>query len=462
MSTGVSKRVVLIIISVAAFATSFLVTAVNVALPTIGRELAMEAVLLGWVANSPMLAAAVLLVPFGRLADIFGRKRIFLYGTYLSVISTFLCAIANSGALIISFRLLQGISNAMMIGTAVAILILVFPFEERGKALGVNASAVYLGQSVGPFLGGIMTQNLGWRSIFFLGAGLGIVVVVLALWKLKGEWIESGGEKFDIIGSIAFCLSLVMVLYGFTVLPDTLGIILVVLGALVMLWFIRWEAKLENPILNVGILRKNTIFIFSNLATLINYLATFAVVFLLSLYLQYTKGLSPRVAGSVLLVQPLVMAIFSPFAGRLADRSDPKIVAAVGVACNCVALLLFIFLTGETSLGYVIGGLAIFGSGMGLFVSPNTTAVMGSVEKKDFGVASGVQATTRAVGMTLSMGVVMILFSIFIGEAQITPEYYPAFLTSMRVAFIVFAVLCFGGIFSQLAGRTEKQPYRTG
>lgn len=457
MSAGVSKRVTLIIASIAAFVGAFMFSSVNIALPAIGKEFATEAVLLGWVANATILAAAAVLLPAGRLADIYGRKKIFLYGTLLFAVSSFLCVISDSAISLIAYRILQGIGAGMTMGTSVAILISVFPVEERGRAIGINVAAVYLALSLGPFLGGVLTQHLGWRSIFILSAFLGLVVAVLIFWRLKGEWAEARGERFDVVGSIVFGISLVVMLYGFTVLPTMLGFLLVVLGGLGLLAFVWWEAKVASPILNVGLFRKNTVFVFSNLATLINYSATFAVIFLLSFYLQYTKGLPPQTAGLILVAQPAVMAIVAPVAGRLSDRVEPRIIASIGMAFSFVALVLFVFLTEETALGLIIGSLVIFGLGAGFFSSPNTNAVMSSVEKKFFGVASGTQATMRTCGMALSMGVVMILFSIYIGEAQITPEYYPAFLTSMKVGFIIFAALCFGGIFAQLAGRKARQ-----
>ena len=452
MLVSVSKKATLIIVSAVSFTSALLMPAVNIALPSIGRELAMEAVSLGWVNNGWVLAVAAFLLPAGRLADLYGRRKIFLYGMLLFTVSSFLCTFANSGTMIISFRIIQGISCGMTISTSVAILTSVFPAEERGRALGINAAAVYLGISVGPLLGGILTQNLGWRSIFLLSACLSLLVILLIFWKLKGEVTEYGAEKFDLIGSVAYSLSLLMMLYGFTVLPSTTGIVLIVLGVLAILGFVWWEGKQDSPLLNLGLLRKNTVFVFSNLATLINYGATFTIVFLLSFYLQYIKGFSPQEAGLILLIQPVIMTIFSPSAGRLSDRIKPQSLASIGMAFNCASLLLLVFLTVETSLGLIIGSLAIFGVGMGFFVAPNTNAVVGSVEKRLLGVASGTQATSRYIGMALSQGIVIILFSIYIGDAQITPEYYSAFLASIKIGFIIFATLCFGGIFAQLAG----------
>jgi EmrB/QacA subfamily drug resistance transporter len=461
MSTSVSKKVTLIITATAGFVSTFMMASVNVALPTIGNEFGTEAVLLGWITNAGILVSAVVLLPAGRLADIYGRKKIFLFGVILTAISSFLCAIANSTISLIAYRALQGIAGGLAAGTAIAILTSVFPIEERGKALGINTASIYLGLSLAPFLGGVLTQHLGWRSIFFFGALLGLVTTALTFWNLKGEWAEAKGERFDIVGSIIFGISLLAMIYGFTVLPTMPGIILVLLGASGMAAFVWWEARVESPILNVGLFQKNAAFIFSNIATLVNYSATYAVAFLLSLYLQYTKGLSPQTAGLILITQPAVMAIVAPIAGRLSDRIEPQKVAAIGMALGCVALLLFVFLNDETALWFITGSLFIFGLGAGLFSSPNTNAIMSSVEKKFFGVASGTLATMRSCGMTLSIGIVMILFSIYIGNAQITPEYYPTFLTTVKLGFIIFTALCFGGIFAQLAGRKAPGSAKT-
>jgi EmrB/QacA subfamily drug resistance transporter len=452
MSAGVSKRVTLIIVSITVAVIAFMMSAVAIALPTIGKEFTIEAVLLGWVVTAMTFPQAALLLPAGRLADIYGRKRIFLCGTGVLIVASFLCAIANSAVSLIAYRLFQGIGSGMVFGTSVAILTSVFPPGERGRALGINAAAVFLGISVGPFLGGVLTQHLGWRSIFFLSGFLGLVVIGLTLWRLRGEWAEARGERFDVVGSTVFGISLMVMMYGFTVLLTTMGIVLFVLGVLGLLAFVWWEARIESPILSPSIFRRNTVFVFSNLAMLLHMSTAFAVNFLLSLYLQYNKAFPPQTAGLIMIIHPICTAICTPVAGRLSDKVEPRVVAAVGMVVTCVALVLFIFLNDETALGYIIASLAIFGLGMGIFASPNANAIVSSVEKKFLGVAAGAQGTMRSCGQILGMGIVMILFSLYIGETEITPEYYPAFLTSFKVGFIIFAAISLGGIFAQLVG----------
>jgi EmrB/QacA subfamily drug resistance transporter len=445
------KLIALIAINLSSFLAPFMASSVNIALPTIGKEFNVGAVGLGWVATSYILSAAIFLVPFGRLGDIYGRKRIFSYGIIVYTLASLLLGFSISSKMLISLRILQGVGASMMFSTAVAILISVFPANERGKVLGINVATVYVGLSLGPTLGGFLTQNLGWRSIFFVNVPLGLLIIIFTFWKLKGEWAGAKGEKFDFIGSIIYGLMLVSIMYGFTRLTSYVGVAIVSFGVLCLIIFLIIESKVKNPVLNISLFRNSKSFAFSNLAALINYSATSAVGFLLSLYLQYIKSLSPRSAGVVLLAQPITQAIFSPLAGRLSDRIEPRIVASIGMGLTVTGLLLLIYLNSATPLLFIVISLIFLGFGFALFSSPNTNAIMSSVEKRYYGVASGTLGTMRMVGQMLSMGVVMLIISVYIGKEKITPEYYQAFMKSIRIAFIIFSILCAGGVFASLS-----------
>lgn len=452
-----SKGAVLIIASMSSFLTPFTSSSVNIALPSIGAKLSLDAVTLSWVATVYLLSAAAFLVPFGRIADIHGRKRIFRIGIVIDAVASVLCATSRSGVWLITFRALQGLGGAMIFGTGVAMLTSVFPPKERGRALGINVAATYIGLSIGPLVGGFFTQHFGWQGIFFFNAFLGLVITVAALWKLKGEWAEARGEKFDLPGAVIYGVALVVLIYALSVFPALWGVWLVLGGAIGLAAFVRWEIRQEHPVLNMGLFRNNAVFAFSNLAALINYSATFAVSFLLSLYLQYIKGFTPERAGLILIAQPVMMAIFSPVAGSLSDRIEPRIVASIGMALTTAGLVMLVFVSGDVGLSYIIASLVVLGLGFGFFSSPNTNAVMGSVDRKSYGVASGMLGTMRLIGQTLSMGIALLLFALYMGRVQISPEYYPLFLKSMRTAFIISGALCFGGIFASIArGKTHR------
>ena len=447
----VSKGAALTVAVMASFLTPFIGSSVSVALPSIDKEFSLDAIALGWVVTAYLLSAAIFLVPFGRLADITGRKRIFTIGIIIDAASSIGATFAPSGALLIAFRVLQGVGGAMIFGTGVAIVTSIFPLAERGKALGLNAAAVYIGLSLGPPASGFLTQYLGWRSIFALDALIGLAIIVVVLWKLKGEWHGAKGEKFDTVGSVIYGVSLLALMYGFTLLPDLWGLVLIGAGLLGLVLFIAIESRIAFPVLHMDLFKKSLVFSMSNIAALINYSATYAIAFLLSLYLQYIKALSPEVTGLILILQPVMMAVLSPIAGRLSDRIQPRLIATVGMALTTVGLAMFIFLDNATNLDYIMVSLVVVGIGFGLFSSPNTNAVMSAVEKKFYGVASGTLATMRLIGQMLSLGIVMIMFALYIGQVQIVPANYPAFIQASRVAFIVCAVLCFGGIFASMA-----------
>jgi EmrB/QacA subfamily drug resistance transporter len=446
-----SRTAALISATLAAFLTAFTGSSSTIALPVIGYDFSMDAILLSWVATSFLLAAAMFLVPVGRLADIHGRKRIFVLGTAVFTVASLLAGLAPSAAVLIAARALQGIGGAMISGTGVAILTSVFPSEERGRVLGINVAAVYLGLSLGPAIGGILTQQLGWRSIFFAPIPLGLVIIAFVLWRLEGEWAEAQGESFDLFGSAIYALALVALMYGFSHLPELLGAALIAAGAVGFAAFGLWEFHTKSPVLNLRIFANNRPFTLSNLAALIHYSAVYAVSFLLSLYLQYIKALTPQQAGLVLIFQPVVQFLFSPAAGRLSDRIEPRILASLGMMLTSTGLFLLVFLSPTTPLWAIVADLILFGFGYALFSSPNMNAVMGSVERKSYGVASGMLATMRLIGQMLSMGIATILFALFLGHVEITPELYPLFLTSARVAFAVFAALCVMGVFASLA-----------
>ncbi|MGB7297086.1 MAG: MFS transporter [Candidatus Aminicenantales bacterium] len=445
-----------VVAGLASFLAPFMGSAVNIALPSIGRRFGADPVTLGWVATAYLLSAAVFLVPFGRLADIHGRKKIFIIGISLYTFASLLTALAPSIPALIGFRVLQGCGAALIFGTAVAILTSVFPPGERGKALGINTAAIYLGLSLGPVLGGWLTHQFGWRSVFLFNIPLGLVIIVLVLGKLRGEWAESAGERFDLKGSVLYGLALVGIMLGFSRLPQELGFILLLAGLALVCGFVCLENQAASPVLNFNLFRKNRVFAFSNLAALVNYSATFAVGFFLSLYLQYLKGMTPQSAGLILIAQPIVMTLFSPLAGRASDRIEPRTVASIGMALSSAGLLLLALLGADTSLGFVVASLAVLGLGFALFSSPNTNSVMSSVEKKHYGVAAATLGTMRLLGQMFSMGMAIMIFAVFIGRVEISAANQAGFLRATRTGFAIFAALCFAGIFASLARGRRK------
>lgn len=445
------KRSVLLVATFAAFLTPFLGSAVNLALPSIGKELGATAIGLGWVISSFILSSAIFLLPFGRLADIIGRKKVFTAGIFFFTVSTFLIVFARSLGSLIVFRIAQGISSAMIFGTSLAIITSVYGPGERGRAMGINITAVYLGLSAGPVIGGFLTSWLGWRSIFAFLVPFGIVSLVLIKTKIKVEWADSGGEKFDWRGSVIYGTALFSFMYGFSKLPASTGWIFLSAGIIIAAVFVMAEKKISNPVFDVRLMLNNKVFAFSGIAALINYMATSATGFFISMYLQYLKGFEAGEAGLIMISQPVAMTLLSPVAGKLSDRYNPGVIASIGMGLTAAGLLLLCFITRETSVLVIIALLLLMGVGFGLFSSPNSNAIMSSVEKKYLGVASGVVGTMRMAGQMLSMGIAMMLIALYVGKKQIDKSTYQGLMYGMKTGFVVFSILSVTGIFASLA-----------
>jgi EmrB/QacA subfamily drug resistance transporter len=452
-----NERAALIVAALASFLTPFMGASANVALPAIAREFAIDTLQLSWVATAFLLAATICLVPAGRLADLHGRKLVFTWGLVTYTLGSLLSAVVFSAGWLIGARFVQGIGGALMFGTNIAILTSVFPPERRGAALGINVSAVYLGLSLGPVLGGLLTEQAGWRSVFAANACLGGLTTLLALRKLRGEWLDPRAGPMDWAGSVVYAAALAMMMYGLSILPGRRGAACTLAGLLALVVFVWWETRTPSPVLDVRLFLRSRVFALSNAAALVNYSATFAVGFLLSLYLQYVRQASAQRAGLILLWQPVVQTIVSPFAGRLSDRIESRVVASAGMAVTVVGLALLALITTETPTRDIVVCLVVLGVGFGLFSSPNSNAVMSAVEPHQYGVAAATLATMRLFGQMLSMGIAMVLLSSLVGRVSITQEHHASLVAAARSAFGAFAVLCLGGTLASLArGRMRE------
>jgi EmrB/QacA subfamily drug resistance transporter len=444
------------VVCTAHFLMPFMMSAVGVALPAIGRDFDASAMQLGLVETTYVLSASIFLLAMGRLGDIHGRRRIFQYGIVVFTLAGGLLSQAWSIESMIAMRFFQGMGGSMVMATTFAIVVSVFPPEERGKALGVAVASVYAGISCGPFFGGALVNAFGWRSIFYLAVPLGIITFATSWAKLRGEWAESRGEPFDWRGSLVYAAAILLLITGASNLDQGLwawGV--AIAGVAGICHFLILESRTDYPVLNVSLLRDNRVFAFSNLAALLNYAATFGVTFFLSLYLQFVKGLNPREAGTILIIQPLMQAIFSPLCGRIADRFSAPGVATLGMALCAIGLGLAATITAASSITLIAIVLMTLGLGFALFSSPNISVIMGSIPKRYLGVASGLNSTMRTLGMMASMTVITVIFSIFMAGHAVTAETQVQFLTSMRTALITFSALCLVGIFFSL-GRIRK------
>ena len=446
-----SKNLLLLICTILSFFTVFAVNAVTIVIPSIATEFGMSNIIQNWVTIIFLLVVAVLSVPAGQISGKYGLKKVTIVSIVLFIIISIVNVLVTSQEQFLVCRLILGISLAFINVTSMAMIVNAFPPEERGKALGINITGVYVGLSLSPVIGGILNYNLGWRSVVLFGVPFLFVILALLLTRIDEEWSSFENIPLDIKGSLTYGIGIVLFMYGFTVLNTQMGIILTVLGLIILVMFALIELRQDNPVFDIRFF-KNHKFLSANFASLCAYLATYAVTTILNYHLQYIKGFDSQTAGIILLVAPLCQVALAPIAGRLSDKFVPQILAAIGMALGTISLFLFSSLDGATSMEFLIVSRIIYGIGFGLFSPPNTNVIMGSVPPKDTSVASAAVATMRTVGQAMSMGILTLVFAFVMGDVPIIEQYYPFLISSCQITCIICVVLCLASVFASFVG----------
>jgi len=467
------KWIVLSVTTIGALMAAIDSTIVILALPDMMVQLHADLVEMIWVIMAYILISTVFLLTFGRVADLFGRVRMYNLGFVVFTVGSTLCGLSGTATQLILFRLVQGSGAAMMVVNSVAILTEVFPPNERGRALGINAVTFSAGGVIGPVLGGLLLTAGDWRWIFFINVPIGLFGALWGYLALKEMSTRKQGERFDPLGAATFSLGLVSVL-----LALTLGIqfnwfsapIVSLFAAFVILLgvFLWWERRASNPVLDLSLFR-DRIYNFSVLAAMMQALALFAVNFLIIFYLQGVRGYDPLKAALLLIPLPVVSAVLAPLSGLLADRIGARIPATLGLLIQGVALAWFTRITPTTTYAQLVVGLALMGVGGGLFYSPNTSAAMNAAPRPRLGVASATLATLRQAGMVTSFALSLavaaaslprdVMMQLFVGTnvtlgSQVTQD----FVIGMHSAFIVSIVLCLVAAgLSAVRGREDRR-----
>lgn len=455
------KWIILAIVTLAFFMTPLDTSITNVAMPSIAETYNIGFSLVALVPLFYLLSMSAFMIPFGKLADIYGRKYFFIAGLIIFTIASFLSGIAGTITQLIAYRFLQGFGASLIGATSAAIVTESFPKEQRGMALGINLTAVYIALTTGPFLGGLIVQAINWRYIFFINIPIGIITAIAALIYIKDIKEVEEVTRFNwkaAAALIIFIISLVTVTN-----PLTTGYkhIIITLGLLSFVTFLMTEIKSRYPIIGLKRLIHNRMFIAANITALLSYIGLFAISFMMAFYLIDVRELTPLYTGLMLSIMPIFMAILSPLCGHLSDRFGSKTLASSGMAIITIGLIMLGFLKLETSLIYIGLSMAVTGIGMGLFSSPNTSAVMGSVEKQHLGLAGSVLGTTRFVGQALSITLMTVIVSriaskdlmdaLVIGAKETIMAAKGEFITASHYTFFIFAGIIFIGIFTSLA-----------
>ena len=451
------RRAVITVVVITAFITTFTGSALNLSIPDIGSQFGASAGRMGWLVSGYTLSVAAFSVPFGRLADITSRRNVLIAGIALFVACCIAALLSGSMAMLLISRVMQGVGAAMIFSTNTAVLISAFPGEQRGRALGYSLASTYVGLSAGPVIGGALNHNFGWRSIFVFIGILGVVALAAALMKLPAEKRTephapgAGRRSFDAAGNVIYMISIFLLMYGLSEAGNgAVYIAVAAAGAAAGIIFVSHEMKSADPVVDIRLFRENKGYAFSNLSAMLNYGATFAISYLISIYLQVVMGYSSQTAGLIMIFQPLIMALLSPVAGRLSDRFSPFRMSTLGMALCAAGTFMFICTGLQTHLGFIIAALVVTGLGFAMFSSPNTNAVMSCVEKEDYGVASSILATMRSIGHTFSMVIVTITVTVLASDMALADVPADVLIKVIRVSFIVFTAICIAGVFISL------------
>ncbi len=416
-------------------------------LPAIGHDLSASAMELGLINAFYSLALAIMHLVAGRIGDILGRKRIFLVGLGIFTSISALIPFVPNIDILLFLRFVQATGTAMMNTSALAILASCAPPAMLGRVLGLASIGIYTGLFLGPTLAGAIATVSDWRYLFWGVAPIGVAAWCLMALRVRGDWRDVPRGGFDWTGTTLYALGIsAFSAGGMWLLEGSWAAGLLSVGLVLLVFFVIHEKRCASPILDITFLVHNRIFLLSTVAALINYSSTFGVMFYFSLYLQSAHGLSVLETGLMLSIQTVVQVFVAPAAGRLADRRGAGGIATLGMALCGLSLLVAAFLDGESSLYQVVAVQLVLGFGIALFASPNTSAIMGSVDEPHLGQASGLVGTMRTLGMLLSMVIITLTMNLFLGNAPLGPENLDAFLKAMHINFVLFGILNLIGI----------------
>jgi EmrB/QacA subfamily drug resistance transporter len=433
------KWLVLIAIGIGTFMSALDGSVVNTTLPVITRQLGSTVAASEWAVTIYLLVLSGLLLSFGRLGDMRGHKRVYLAGFGIFVVSSALCGLATSVPMLVAFRGLQALGAAMLSANSPAILTKSFPARQRGQALGLQATMTYLGLTVGPSLGGWLTEAFSWRAVFYINVPVGLLAFLLSLRYIAPDHPGKVSERFDALGALAFMVGLTVLLFGLNqghaLGWGSLPILASLGGALLFLATFVWiEQRSASPMLDLSLFR-SWVFSGAVLSAILNYICIYVITFLMPFYLIQGLQLGPAQAGVILTSMPIVMAIVAPLSGTLSDRIGAYWLTIVGMALLAIGMFLLSRLGPDTSLLSIALRLSVAGLGTGVFISPNTSALMGAAPRNRQGIASGIQATARNFGMVLGVGLAGAIFTTIAADAAPgSPELFQAIHVSYLAA----------------------------
>ena len=451
---------VLLAAGIGTFMSALDTSVVNIVLPVVNRDFGSDVATIEWVVTIYLLVVSGLLLSFGRLGDLRGNKPIYVFGFALFVTGSALCGQAPNEFSLIGFRAFQALGAAMIFANAPAILTKNFPPEQRGQALGLQGMMTYLGLTVGPSLGGWLTTQFSWRAVFYINIPVGLLALLLSQRVIPLDPPKENVERFDLAGAATFMTGLVLLLlvlnqgheWGWTS-PLVLSLAVVALLALGVFLFV--ERRVQMPMLDLSLFRVR-LFSAAVTSAVLNYVCLYSVLFLMPFYLIQGRGLSTDQAGLLLTAQPLVMAFAAPLSGTLSDRIGSRLPGTLGMAILAVGLFMLSRLGFTSPQSDIVVWLGVVGLGTGIFVSPNSSALMGAAPQHRQGIAAGILATARNVGMVLGVGLAGAIFTT-VQSAGAGSDASTALISGIQAGWLVAAgVAALGALASAMRGGGEN------
>ena len=454
------ETIVVFVSFITSFFAVFLSAGVVLGVPSIASEFGMNNIVQNWIPTITLLVVAVFTLPAGQISGKYGVKRTLIIGVLIYLLASIGACLSFSTELFLIFRIFQGAGIAFLNVSAMAMVVQAVKPQNRGKALGYTVTGIYLAGSLSPVICGYLVFNFGWRSMFYFVIPFLVLCLALMIWKIPGEWKTYEGNKIDTIGYVLYGIGILLFIYGFTNLMNTFGLICVIAGLILLVIFAYYELKVESPAFNMRLF-KNMKFTSSNIAALCSYLAIAALTTILNYHFQYVRGMDAQIAGLMLIITPILMAIVAPNAGKLSDRIHPQKLAAIGMSIATVTLVILIFLDASTPLYLIITAMVLQGIGMGLFTSPNTNAIMSSVPPKETPNASAAQSAMRTIGQTMSLGLLTLVFAWVMGSLKLSSQYSGMIVQSSQLVALICTVVCIVAIFASLVGIRSSDNFNT-
>jgi len=445
--SGNGKWWVLVAIGTGTLMASLDGSVVNTILPLLKNIFRTDVASIEWVVTIYLLVLSGLMLTFGRLGDLLGHKKVILGGFGIFIISSALCGLSWSSTALVTFRALQAIGGAMLASNSPAIITATFPAEQRGRAFGLVSTMTYIGLTIGPSLGGWLAQTVGWRTVFYINLPIGLFALSLSLAVIPWDQPADLGQRFDIPGAVLFLAGLTSLMLGLNkgadwgwTSPAVIGLLL--LAVILLVVFILVERRSASPMLDVSLFCV-PLFSTATVSALLNYICVYTIIFLMPFYLIQGRGLNPAQAGLVLTAQPVLMAIIAPISGAFSDKVGSRGPGMIGMGIMSIGLFILARIGAGTAFWLVVLGLSITGIGTGTFISPNTSALMGSAPRSRQGIASGVQATARNFGMVLGIGMAGAIFT-----TQLAHNLPDSLFRGVDLGFLAAALVAATGILA--------------